>query len=83
MCEFQFLKGVQKAYQIEKELLGKGFTVRYYMPAELKPGDGVPYMKRRLEANPGMVFVGAVNLLDIARDYLVGSNSRHNGKRVQ
>lgn len=60
--EFQFLKGVQNAYQIEPELLAEGHTVRYYLPIELHPGDGVPYMVRRLKANPAMVPLALKNL---------------------
>jgi len=61
--EFQFLKGVENAYAIENFLLKKGYKVRYYMPVELQLDDGVPYMKRRLIANPHMVVVGVKNVL--------------------
>jgi proline dehydrogenase len=60
--EFQFLKGVQKAYDIEPELRELGYKVRYYMPFEIKEGDGIPYTKRRLIANPDMILSGAKNL---------------------
>ncbi len=64
--EFQFLKGVQNAYNIERELMDKGYKVRYYMPAEIKTGDGLPYMIRRLKANPDMLTLGAVNFAQMA-----------------
>ncbi len=50
--EFQFLKGVQHAYDLEKELMQAGYKVRYYMPIEIKKGDGDQYIKRRLVNNP-------------------------------
>lgn len=61
--EFQFLKGVENAYRIEPELLAAGYTVRYYLPIELSPGDGIPYMMRRLKANPTMVPLAAKNMV--------------------
>jgi hypothetical protein len=32
------------------------------MPFEIKEGDGIPYTKRRLIANPDMILSGAKNL---------------------
>ncbi len=60
--EFQFLKGVQNAYNIEEQLRDEGYTVRFYMPAEIKELDGVPYMARRLIANPRMIAHGIKNI---------------------
>ncbi|MFA6889167.1 MAG: proline dehydrogenase family protein [Candidatus Woesearchaeota archaeon] len=68
--EFQFLKGVQNAYDIETELQNQGYKVRYYMPFEIKEGDGIPYMKRRLIANPDMVISGAKNMWQQAINYI-------------
>ncbi len=59
--EFQFLKGVQKAYDKEAELKDRGYKVRFYMPYEIKAGDGIPYMKRRIINNPGMVLAAVDN----------------------
>jgi len=59
--EFQFLKGVQNAYQIENEIMKQGFTVRYYMPVEIEKFDGVPYMVRRLLQNPDFMKHGIKN----------------------
>jgi len=59
--EFQFLKGVQNAYGIEKELMKKGYTVRYYMPVEIEKFDGIPYMIRRILHNPDFMKNGIKN----------------------
>lgn len=59
--EFQFLKGVQNAYKIEKELLSYGYIVRYYMPVELRKYDGTSYMVRRLLKNPDFMRHGIKN----------------------
>ena len=67
--EFQFLRGVENAYQIDKQLLGQGYKVRYYMPVELKPEAGIPYMKRRLIQNPEMVVNAAKNIAQRAKKY--------------
>ena len=69
--EFQFLKGVQNAYNIEQELMDRGYKVRYYMPAEIKQGDGQPYMIRRLRANPDMLSSGTRNLIQLAGEKLL------------
>ncbi len=61
--EFQFLKGVQNAYDLEAELMQKGYTVRYYMPVEIQNGDGVPYMQRRLRKNPDIFRHGITNFM--------------------
>jgi len=61
--EFQFLKGVESAYKLTPKLLAEGYKVRFYVPTELHDGDGIPYMIRRLIANPGMVLSGAKNFL--------------------
>lgn len=61
--EFQFLKGVQNAYNIENYLMKQGYTIRYYMPVEENKGDGNAYMERRLKANPWMTIAGAENFL--------------------
>lgn len=50
--EFQFLKGVQHAYDLENELMEAGYKVRYYMPVEISKGNGDKYIKRRLVNNP-------------------------------
>ncbi|PIN79460.1 hypothetical protein COV16_04075, partial [Candidatus Woesearchaeota archaeon CG10_big_fil_rev_8_21_14_0_10_34_8] len=63
MHEFQFLLGVQNAYNIDHELRDRGHKVRYYMPVELNKGDGVKYMIRRLKANPEMITHGIKNTL--------------------
>ena len=70
--EFQFLKGVQNAYSIEKKLMAENYPVRYYMPVEIENGDGIPYMQRRLIANPGMVFVAAKNMMQQLAGYVKG-----------
>lgn len=59
--EFQFLKGVQNAYQIEKELMKQNYCVRYYMPVEIIKFEGVPYMVRRLMHNPDFMKHGIKN----------------------
>lgn len=61
--EFQFLKGVQNAYQVEQELMERKYKVRYYLPIELNKGDGLPYLKRRLIANPNLSLLGIKNLI--------------------
>ena len=53
--EFQFLKGVQKGYDIEGKLRERGYKVRYYMPVELKKYEGVSYMTRRCVENPRLI----------------------------
>jgi proline dehydrogenase len=53
--EFQFLKGVQKGYEIEGTLRERGYKVRYYMPVELKKYEGVSYMTRRCIENPQLI----------------------------
>ncbi|MBI5398381.1 hypothetical protein HZB03_02855, partial [Candidatus Woesearchaeota archaeon] len=58
---FQFLKGVQEGYKASKELQERGYKVRFYMPCELSPGSGISYIKRRLIANPSLVWSGAKN----------------------
>lgn len=72
MFEFQFLKGVQNGYNIEGQLMREGFKVRYYMPTEISEGDGMPYMKRRLIANPGMVLSALKNMGQVAFNYVTG-----------
>lgn len=67
--EFQFLKGVENAYKADRQLIGRGYKVRYYMPYEMNPGDGRKYMERRLRANPGMTLSAAKNLI---QHYLPG-----------
>ncbi len=61
--EFQFLRGVRNAYDIEKVLMENGTIVRYYMPVEIERGDGVPYMQRRLRKNPDIFRHGIRNFL--------------------
>ena len=61
--EFQFLCGVQNAYDIEKALMDDDALVRYYMPVEIKKGDGIPYMQRRLRKNPDIFLHGIRNFL--------------------
>ena len=61
--EFQFLRGVQNAYDVEKALMDNGAIVRYYMPVELTEGDSIPYMQRRLRANPDIFWHGIRNFL--------------------
>ncbi len=57
--EFQFLKGVPLAEQkIIPQLRDEGKTCRLYLPLELKEGDGIPYMLRRCQANPGLAWYG-------------------------
>jgi proline dehydrogenase len=63
--EFQFLKGVQIAYKIKDRLLDEGYKVRFYIPTELNPGDGLDYMIFRLYANPVMVLSGAKNTIQL------------------
>ncbi len=65
--EFQFLKGVQNAYDLEAELMKHGYTVRYYMPVEIQKGDGIPYMQRRLRQNPDLFRHGVKNLFQQLR----------------
>jgi proline dehydrogenase len=62
--EFQFLKGVRKGYDLENELRAEGFKTRFYMPVELKEGDGIPYMQRRLRNNPEMIDMAIKNVFD-------------------
>jgi proline dehydrogenase len=62
--EFQFLRGVPIAEDIEKGLLDLGYTVRYYMPIELKKGDSIPYMGRRLLESPQVIQYGFNNIID-------------------
>lgn len=59
--EFQFLKGVQNAYKIEKELMEANYKVRYYMPVEIRKYDGTAYMVRRLLKNPDFMKHGVKN----------------------
>lgn len=61
--EFQFLRGVANGYKLAPELMDKGYKVRFYMPTELREGDGMPYMRRRLIANPGLVLLGTKNFV--------------------
>jgi len=63
--EFQFLKGVQVAYKLVPELHKEGYKTRFYVPTELADGDGIPYMIRRLIANPGMLLSGAKNFFQV------------------
>jgi proline dehydrogenase len=63
--EFQFLKGVQKGYEAAKRLQTEGYKTRFYMPTEIKPGDGDAYIERRLCANPELVVSGARNLFHL------------------
>ena len=72
--EFQFLKGVQNAYDIEKNLMASGYRVRYYLPVELKKGDSVLYMSRRLQENPELLSLGYKNLKDRVRTLLFGQS---------
>lgn len=60
--EFQFLKGVYQGEVLAQHLSSQGYIVRLYMPAELSLGEGDAYMKRRLIANPGLVFLAAKNV---------------------
>lgn len=53
--EFQFLKRVQKGYEIEGKLRERGYKVRFYMPVELKKYEGVSYMIRRCVENPRLI----------------------------
>ena len=69
--EFQFLKGVQNGYAVEEDLRSYGFKTRFYMPTEIKEGDGTPYMERRIIANPGMVFSAAKNMVQMAMNYVL------------
>lgn len=62
--EFQFLKGVQKGYDIEGTLKDKGYKVRYYMPVEMKKYEGVSYMMRRCIENPRIIIVFIKNKYD-------------------
>ena len=71
--EFQFLKGIQNAYAIERKLMGSGYKVRYYMPVEINNGDGIPYMERRLKANPNLILMGAKNMMQKMISYSNGS----------
>lgn len=59
--EFQVLMGVHNGYVIGDRLLGEGFAVRWYAPIQARDKSGVPYMRRRLRANPSFVFSGAKN----------------------
>lgn len=61
--EFQFLRGVQNAYDIERELMDRGYAVRYYAPVEIARGDGTPYMIRRLKKNPTLLKHGVKNVM--------------------
>ncbi|MBI4738987.1 proline dehydrogenase family protein [Candidatus Woesearchaeota archaeon] len=64
--EFQFLTGVQEGRKASKELQKLGYKVRFYVPCELAPGSGIPYLKRRLIKNPGLVWSGAKNVIQVA-----------------
>ena len=66
LFEFQFLKGVENAHQIQGELRDRGYTVRFYMPIELKEHDGDAYIGRRLLANPDLIQHGIKNVLQMA-----------------
>ena len=68
--EFQFLKGVPQAERKEKELLEKGYKVRYYMPVEIEKGDGTPYMGRRLVESPRVLYYGLKNLIESSLNFL-------------
>ena len=66
--EFQFLKGVQGAYDLASQLREEEITTRCYVPFELKKGDGVPYMVRRLVNNNRFLWYAAKNKgLQLAR----------------
>ena len=71
--EFQFLKGVQNAYDIDESLIASGYKVRYYLPVELKKGDSVSYMGRRLKENPDLLSLGYKNMKDRARNFFFSS----------
>ncbi|MFH1916688.1 MAG: proline dehydrogenase family protein [Nanoarchaeota archaeon] len=61
--EYQFLKGVGIVDEFRREKVSEGKTCRLYMPFELLPGDGEPYLRRRLIANPDLISHGAKNFL--------------------
>ncbi|MBI5072500.1 proline dehydrogenase family protein [Candidatus Woesearchaeota archaeon] len=61
--EFQFLRGVQNGYALEKKLFEAGALVRYYAPVEITKGDGIQYMRRRLKKNPDFFLHGMRNTI--------------------
>ena len=60
--EFQMLLGVPRTH-LQKEIIGRGQVVRLYVPFAEEWKYAVHYLKRRLAANPAMVFMVARNLL--------------------
>lgn len=57
--EFQFLKGVPAAEEeLIPMLLKIGKKVRLYMPIELSPEEGNPYMIRRMKEDPSLLWCG-------------------------
>ena len=73
--EFQFLKGVHNGEVLAQKLSAEGYKVRFYMPTELREGDGTPYMQRRLLANPTLLTLGAKNVI---QRVLFGANGNSN-----
>lgn len=61
--EFQFLRGVHNGKILGQQLLDAGKIVRDYMPIELNHRDALPYMMRRLKANPELILNAFNNLL--------------------
>ena len=60
--EFQMLLGVPRT-RLQKEIVQRGQIVRLYVPFAEEWKYAVHYLKRRLAANPAMVFMVARNLL--------------------
>ncbi len=70
--EFQFLKGVENGYMIEKKVMRRGYTVRYYLGIELKKFASVPYIKRRLSNNPAFIRHGIKNIWQQMINFFTG-----------
>jgi len=60
--EFQLLLGVPRG-RIVNELRKKNYAVRYYLPFCERWDDGVAYLRRRLNANPYMMFYVMRNIM--------------------
>ncbi len=56
--EFQFIRGVPEGKVLADELTSSGYDARFYQPVEIQEGDAIPYMERRLESNPKMLWYG-------------------------
>ncbi len=61
-CEFQMLLGVPRN-RIINELRRKNYAIRYYLPFCERWDNGVAYLRRRLNANPYMMFYVMRNIM--------------------